>query len=663
MAGLPQQNPIPGAPLLDPLGQQAAPILPVAPAPMPDGPLGIPLPDRDPLAASLAPEGPPAQYGNEFTPQGDAPQAWPPPHWFNDANAAAEFPRQQLAPEGPPAPVEQAGPPAPVAAPVPEEQMGPPRPSYSDEPTEAALGYGKNAPGASTGDPYLDYVARSGAQKRQADQNLAEAEQDKNENLAREGIRIAQDRDKAQAVADQAYHTAHEEAKARRLKLDAELLDAQNTKIDPNRARDQMPMGKRVAMAITSALIGFTDRSVMSGGKNAMVDQLNSMAEADIDAQKFDIQNRKQAIGMRSGLVNDQMQDDQAMLDMEYKSFNQHYETAKAQLTAESLRWDNPIISAKAEARRIEINDAQVALIQGYESKTRELNYQHGQDAIKNRQEDRKIGIQAGHLALSRQIEADKKLKPPERDVPGEREDREAAAELRKRQIRGANGDTIGLANTEVEERMANQVVTHRGSLTELYKRGRELFKDDWAAPGTKRREQQDSWNANWAQERRMASGDISAPNVRDNEIWGIKTGQMMGDNMDVLDESYNNAVRLGRSVLKHSGVKDEVLNSEGFVLPDESVPTSTIEEVVSYDNEHGYNTQGYGTPLDAKETAAYQQQRDRAAGAADPEEWKYRRQVNNIQATQNEAAVRAGKPPAPLPYPEVGVGRMPQDY
>lgn len=580
MAGLPLDRPIPGTPLLDPLGQ--APALPEV-GPPPQWP--------PPFAEELA--GPPAP-----APALSPPLPFPPPNWF-------------ATPEGAPPGVHQN-----QDVPVVENEPPPPEPPATGEVGPQGLATLEEAraqgvppqPPAQEQDPYLAHLEESRQRHAEAMRAATEAEQRKNDFEREQGLKAAEEYQRRQDEADRAYAAVQKEAKDKRAILDQEAQNIANTPIDQGRVWRNTSFAGKLFMGVSAALAGASTASIQ-GGRNNIVDAVNGLVERDLKAQAMDLENRTNMLGVRRGLLAEDLAAGRDMLDVQYKAAMTAYNTAGNMIKAEMLKYDNEALTAKGMEYLQQLNDAAVESGMKYMEARRKEAFEREKAQAQNQQAWAQIALQRRHQKMLEDKEAREAAAGGAQSPAMMNAMREADKDVRQREIRGSKGQTIGMAKTEDEQKAANQTVVHRKSLETLYKRGLELFKDDWAAPGTERRMQQDAWNKNWAQERRMASGDTSAPNVRDQEIWGLDTSRTIGDNMDALNESYSNAIALGRGVLEHSGVDEKTLIEEGFIEPPAPPTPGYTEGLVYYDEDSKtYNTKGKGTPLSPERSAQIKQ-------------------------------------------------------
>jgi len=370
MAGLPQNPALPGVPLIDPLAV-GAPVVPIAPQP-PLGPMVPQLPDVDPLTGMpVAPEPQGYQYDAAGLP-------YPPDEWF--AEPAEPLPQYQGASD---IPVIEPAPPTP-APPATAEAGAAGMAALDQARTDGHLidPYPPETP-AKPGpprDPYLEMLDETGDIRSRALVQQVEAEKAKNEYLATEGTRIAQDNATRQAAADNEYQQIYNEARASRKALDQEAQDIASTKIDPKRAWNKMDFAEQLTYAITAFLVGGTSQS-MKTGRNSVVDMVHGMAERDIQAQQADLENRRAGLATRRGLLADDMAAGRDMLDVRYRSLNAAYDMAANGMKSYAMKFDNPVIDARTAVGLADIQERKVQLGTQYEQAKQQQLYERKKDA------------------------------------------------------------------------------------------------------------------------------------------------------------------------------------------------------------------------------------------------------------------------------------------
>lgn len=402
MAGLPQDRPVPGAPLLDPLGTGAPPILPVAPPPLPSGPPTAGLVGGGAPLAGL-PQGPPAPgagpQGYQYGPTGD-PVPWP-DSWFatpegqppaevqgHDVPVVENDQAQAAAPQPP---AEQ-----PPAAPGALEQAGPQGMAALDQARKDGhldTNYAEAEPAKSTGDPYLDMLDQTGDVKARAAVQKAQADKDENSYLRAQGMKIAQDWQTRQDAADAAYAKVYNETKAKRAQLDAEAIKIANTKTDPSRVWNNMSFGAQLFVGITAALSGATTRSVQTG-QNPVIDAMSAAVDRDLKAQADDLANRWKGVTVRQGLLADGLAAGHDMLDIQYKANKVASETAANYAKAYAMKFNNPRIDADTATFLADLQQKDA---------TDGMNYETAKHKAAFDEQERRaqVGIAGGHLALA----------------------------------------------------------------------------------------------------------------------------------------------------------------------------------------------------------------------------------------------------------------------
>lgn len=593
MAGLPLDRPIPGAPLLDPFGVPVPPeqAMPIAPA-VPAGPPPLGLPETDPLAG-LPP--PPEPQGYQFDATGE-PMPWPPADWFaTPEGVPTEYQGQDVpvienAP--PPPATTQAGPEGLAALEQARQEGGPPAAPQAPVATPQR-------------DPYLENLDQSASLRAEAELQRAEAEKQKNDYLAAEGARAAQERLDRQTAADDAFAKVTKEAAVRRNQLDQEAQAIAATKTDTGRYWHSMNFGAQLGVIVGAALSGASTHAVMTG-QNPVVEQVNKMVAQDLQAQAQDMENRKTGLSMRRGILADDLNAGRDLLDVQYKSLNAAYDASIDQMKAYALRFDNELVNARTAVNVQAIIDAKMESQRAYEAARQKAlldeeqkRYDRKQDAIRNAQTWTQI-------AEARRARADA---AQERNVRAEREDREAAKERNERSIisHKETGKVIGQANSKEAAEDARKIIQNNGRLTALYERGKELFKDGRADnPASDLYRQQKAFDTQWVNATKTADGDFSAPNATDFESRGVFGGLTSMNPLAALEEGYRNGRAQGAAALRPY-LDDDTLIAEGFVSPPQKDdaegnrnPVVTAKTPLVYRDATGeLNREGRGTPLD----------------------------------------------------------------
>lgn len=360
---------IPGLPDItgiDPLNPMGLPVVPQA------APMGIqsPIPPVVPELAGV--------QGLDMYQPSPEPLPWPPPDFF--AGGQPPIPKDPTAPspgevipESAPA-TQQAGPAGLAALEQARADGAPPPPvQYKNAPP----------PRQSTGDPYLDMLNETSGQKAEALQAKSEAEKQRNEYVAAEGTRIAQEAQAKQTAADNEYRQVYNEAKAKRAELDAEAKAIAEQKIDPDRAMNAMSVEKKIAIAIGAIVVSQSSNSLRTG-KNSVMDAVNDIVTRDMAAQEADLKNRKDVLLTRRGLASDDQAAGRDMLDVQYRSINAAYGMAENAMKSAQLRYNNPVLDADLAYQYAELEERRTTLGQNYIQAKQEQIYQRKQDANRN---------------------------------------------------------------------------------------------------------------------------------------------------------------------------------------------------------------------------------------------------------------------------------------
>lgn len=384
------------APPLDPMGVQApVPEPPPPPAPMMGLP-GAPPPVIDGMEG--APGAPPPMDTG-------APLQWPDPAWLQPETHPLAVP--QPAPEGPPvamkgSPVEQEGPPV-------ELQGSPPPPPPPVNP-----------------DPAMAQADRNAREHEQAVLAANEAEQQKNDFLSSEGVRAAEDAARQQAAADKAYLQANDVANAKRAKLDAEATAIANQQIDPKRAWHDASFGAKLGIGVAAIVQGMVAGALGKDGANPIIAMIQTLNEQDMKAQEVNLANRTNLLGVRRGLLADDVAAGLELRDFKYKSLNAAYTMAENQIKAYALKYDNPVINASAQDKLAQIHDARLKLGMDWHHETVEEDFKKQQ-----------LDMQRSHLAMQRRAAAAKQVATPAESAAMMNAKREGEKDRRERLMIG----------------------------------------------------------------------------------------------------------------------------------------------------------------------------------------------------------------------------------
>jgi len=107
------------------------------------------------------------------------------------------------------------------------------------------------------------------------------------------------------AEENHATYVSNQQATAQKMAaLDAQVVEIMNRKIDPDRWWNSRSTGQKL-----SAFMGVIASGIAGGqagnnsGRNAVLEDITHTIDQDIAAQKFDIENAQQGVGVRRGLV------------------------------------------------------------------------------------------------------------------------------------------------------------------------------------------------------------------------------------------------------------------------------------------------------------------------------------------------------------------------
>lgn len=389
-------------------------------------------------------------------------------------------------------------------------------------------------------------------------------------------------------------------------KLETERQAIANTKIDDTQWYNSKSDGQKASMVIGAFMGGMLSVSTGSG-KNDFTDWMDAQVRQNIESQKAMIANRQESLGHGEQMYGKlaQRYNDERTADEMFASAM--YTSIGHEAAAQAAQFDSP--KAKENAMMMSIQAGQRA------------NQALQNAAVAQQESDLKkqqVGIQ-GYEARTGRMNAETQRMNEQDDAAAKKAALEAKAAGKGLPVTGSKGQIIGYANSEEGQKAGRQVVSSKLQLDVLYKRGLELFKGGWANPGSEERARQDAWNANWAQARRLASGDTSAPNKDDAVKWGLDTSRTLtNQNMAVLDESYNNARDLAAAALGPYGVDEKTLEAEGYIPPPKAPTPGKADPILYYDEAtKTYNSEGRGTPLTPE---ASQRERARATSIVNDE-------------------------------------------
>jgi hypothetical protein len=535
-----------------------------------------------------------------------------PPQPLEPEMAAWGWVPDQWRPDGLPPPVvdELAGAPAPVLPPAPQEpppevdavSAAAPVVPTSPQPAAAPIDPYAPPPAApapparpSTGDAFLDTMGDVAEVRARAAVDKAEAEKEKNAYLADEGARIARENSEKRAAADQEYAEVQAEAKTERTAIEAEAKAIANTKMDANRAWNNMSFGQQLFVGITAALNGWVDPK----GPNKVSAMIQQMVDRDLELQKQDLDNRRAGLVTRRGLLADGLAQGRDALDVRYKAMNAGYEMAANQLKATALKFDNPLIDARTNEQLADIAEAQAKGTVAYTQAKEQQIYARRQQELENRRADSANALGWARLREEkRSSRAAEKAKDAAKDA--------ASAGVPIFGAGGPKAGPVGYAKNKEAATEAEVKLQAQGELRDLYEEGLRLFEDDYAIKGTQRRIAQDAWNAKWKNANfRAATGRSDAPAAQELEPFGLDTSAMIGDHKDRLNASYNTARTGLPGRLRALGVDDATLAAQGIVDPPPAPTPGHTDILVHYDEKtQTYNTMGRGTPLSPERSA-----------------------------------------------------------
>lgn len=350
------------------------------PDPMVMGVQGVNLPPP-PGGGSVPPPFPPvtdelagAPFGPPPMPEGQPPPEYPPKAWFGAPPPVAD--EVEGAPEAPAFPESEVKPPAAA------QQAGPQAMAALDQARAQGMPEEQREAQLSPEERYAKHMGEAENAQEKALQAKADTEKQQNEALASGGMAIAANAIRQQDAADKEYFQTYQAARQKRQELDAEAERIANSPIDRKRAFRDMGMGAKIGLAITAFLNGMTTRAVTTG-QNPMTSMLNQMVEDDMKAQEMDLENRTRMLGVRRGLLADDLEQGKSLLEARYKSIATANKLADQYLQAYALQFNNPAIDARVAAERALLKADYDAKGLGF---TQDLHKQFMDDMVKRAQ-------------------------------------------------------------------------------------------------------------------------------------------------------------------------------------------------------------------------------------------------------------------------------------
>lgn len=199
-------------------------------------------------------------------------------------------------------------------------------------------------------DPFGLHAAQEGvlgtydAEKR-AISDEAQAERTKASMLADAHETQAREREEDAAIARQEHRVASEHMQSQMDQVQKQLDAVRSKKIDPGR---YMANHNKIA-ALVGAVIGGLYQGLNHTQENPFLSDLNKRISEDIDAQKTQIANARNAIQGRMNLLSQMraVYKDDEVADLQAR--NVMYEAAKDRIQAEAARYNDPATAARAE--------------------------------------------------------------------------------------------------------------------------------------------------------------------------------------------------------------------------------------------------------------------------------------------------------------------------
>ncbi len=600
----------------------------------------------------------PQQYPPEWDfnqPQGyDAPGLPPGIAPFDDSQGLGApqqpldlSPPQEAQFQPPPAPLGLAPPPEQQAQPSPLDQFQPDVISgagFVPPPRELAPApYSRNGQQM---DPEAASIAQIGSLKGMQEQTLAQGNKSAADAYSERLAANKMQRQREQGIAQKAEQDVGQA-----------WDEVSKAKVDPNHWWNDLSSGQK-AIQIGGAMIGGFLSARQQSGRNQFMDQVNANINRDIAAQEANIGNMTRgAQGKQSlyGQMLDRFGNEDVARNMTAATL---YDAQLRQVQADASKYKSPITQEETTLGLVELQKArdgalasaqQGAFKDGLELAKVETDRLQQQETARNNRSQ--VGLGYANLAeQKRNHDLENQAKQAELDA------KRVAAGPKAVPIYGPNGPSeppVGYASDAKPAEEARSMIAANAELDALYKRGKELLKDDYAVTGSDRRLQIEAWNAAWQAARFRASGRTDAPSNGELSKWGIDPSRILGDNAVALDESYNTARSSSAPKLRAAGVTEGAIKGMGLVDPPPATEhTGKVETTGFYEEDGiGYNTEGKGRPATDEETENYQTAANIDAENRTGKNFAYQRQQNNIHVSQRR--------PGPIPFPEAGTGKI----
>lgn len=580
---------------------------------------------------------------------------------------------------------------------VPEVQTGEGL-ALQHQPTQApaapakgqAQGGATRAPAQPATDPYLDAERKAAEQEAAAVAQEAAATKAKNDYLAAATIEANDAANKRIAAADKARLEANQSAKAKTAQLTAEATNIANTKMDSGRIfRGGAGFVGSLSLGIGAILAGASTASIESG-KNSVVDLAMSLVDRDLQSQAQDLANRREGLATKRGLLADEVAQGREDYDIAFKGAMTGLEMAKNQTLAYAMRFDNPVIDARAQKELAAISARQAKLAQDHMQQGEATDYGRWKDAEELKLQKGLLGVSQYNARTSRMGAENDRLARGDAALAREEAARAAAAKLSDEQRQRAILDPQGRPMMDsqggvimapdpkiaLEERQKQAAGWAYYEELQRYKKatddmGREFGGVGGILGSTEAKSRAESMHKSLMMKYKTAEHlgalDAGAIKVFNDVVQPPSTWTSSSNPAASADEAARvwkdtKNVEM-RQVWRYGGNwVDDYEKEVGFDKDateaagnkDERARNVEKNPLVFYDDKDGYNTEGRGRPLDEKETAGYRAQKaefERKQARLSVPEWKYQRSQNNIHVAQRR--------PGALPFPDVGTGSM----
>lgn len=417
------------------------------------------------------------------------------------------------------------------------------------------------------------------------------------------------------------------------IKINAEIEDLKNAKIDEDQWWDGQSTGQKIGWAIAAALAGGLAVTQGRGG-NEILDQIKYLIGKNLEVQKANIANRRDALGARQSFYGQLLQrtGDERAADQLFYAMG--LDNANQKLKAIAAQYKNPAIQERAAQVGIGL-DAENAKAKN-EAAIQRANTEFSRWATRAQiaQGDRRIGLDERQLDDQKEARKEaNRIREEEKKAAAQAAGAKAMAEYEKDQRERSimiNGQRTGTVNSEPEGREARKMVGSYNRFrreAEIYKRlTKEYGKTGFLSP-TDRKELERAWGEMvtiWKSPEQAAMGVLAGPDmeIAERSLTSPQGYMSIGDNLPAIDAAISSM---------NYGI-DTRLDSMGYTGP--SVSQSWTE------------TAAVTNPGSTKVTTPEQRQiRDIENARQDPGDWQIEETKNGKSRTKSGLIIPANDP------------------